>query len=47
MLAVELARLRSIRNEFSEIYEMQDQIVEGLGMMLEDLDIGEVQDLIE
>lgn len=47
MLRSELDRLRVIHNEIHEIYEEQSKLVEGLGIMLEELDIGEAQNLIE
>jgi len=47
MLRSELDRLRSIRKVFGEIYEGQHDLVEGLGIMIEELDVADAQDLIE
>ena len=44
---LEMNRLQFIQAEFMQIYDMQDKVVTTLATILDDLDIGEVQDLIE
>ena len=44
---LEMNRLWFIQAEFMQIYDMQDEVVTALATILDDLDIGEVQDLIE
>jgi hypothetical protein len=47
MIVLELDRLRTIHTEFRAIYEDQRNVAEGLGLLLQDMDIGDVQNRIE
>ena len=47
MLDVEVRRLRQIHGDFCGIYENQRGLAEGLELLLEELEIGEVENIIE